>query len=178
MTIEEIFSNLRAHMLEGTMMHDKMASAYSFLNLRGYHKNQIHHYLEEIESYRNLQDFYLDLYHKLIPEKKIEEKQIFSTSWYKYTREDVDVNTKRSAIKDLMQKWINWEKETKKLYETSYKQLFELGEMRAAAKLMELINDVSEELIEANNIYINLETVNYDIVYIIDKQDVGDDKDD
>ena len=176
MTVEEIFSNLRAHMFEGTMMHDKMASAYSFLNLRGYHKNQIHHYLEEVKSYRELQDFYLDLYHKLIPEKKIEEKQIFSSTWYKYLREDVDTNTKRSSVKDLMQKWINWERETKTLYETSYKQLIELGEIRAAAKLLDLVKDVSDELIEASNLYINLETVNYDIVYIIEQQDEEDEE--
>jgi len=29
---------------------------------------------------------------------------------------DVDVNTKRNAVKDLMDKWVKWERDTKKLY--------------------------------------------------------------
>ena len=41
---------------------------------------------------------------------------IIPDSWYKYTSMDVDASTKRNAIKDLTEKWINWERETKTLY--------------------------------------------------------------
>jgi len=34
---------------------------------------------------------------------------------------EVDTNTKRSAVKDSMKKWVDWEKETKVLLEASYK---------------------------------------------------------
>jgi hypothetical protein len=36
--------------------------------------------------------------------------------WHKYTTMDVDTNTKRNSIKDLMTKWVEWERSTKKLY--------------------------------------------------------------
>ena len=35
-SVEDIFANLSAHMIEGLMIHDQMASYYKFLNLRSY----------------------------------------------------------------------------------------------------------------------------------------------
>jgi len=29
---------------------------------------------------------------------------------------DVDISTKRSAVKEMMGKWVKWEQDTKKLY--------------------------------------------------------------
>ena len=44
MTIEEIFSELAAHAIEGMMVHDQMMSYYCFLNLKTYAKCHEDHY--------------------------------------------------------------------------------------------------------------------------------------
>ena len=46
MAIEEIFSQISAHFVNGIAMHNDMASLFLFLNLEGYHKCQEYHYYE------------------------------------------------------------------------------------------------------------------------------------
>ena len=170
MTIEEIFSNILTHMAKGLLIHNQMASLYGFLNLCGYQKCQEYHYYEESRNDRNLQNFFLTHYNKMIHENTVEQPEVIPNNWYKFTKMEVDANNKRSAVKDIMKKWVEWEKETKTLLELSYKQLYELGEIDCAIKIASLIKDVSKELAGAQEMYINLESMGYDIVYIIDWQ--------
>ena len=170
MTIEEIFSNISTHMAKGLLIHSQLASLYGFLNLRGYQRCHEYHYYEETHSYRRLQNFFLKYCNKLIHENNVEQPNIIPANWYKFTKMEVDTNTKRSAVKDSMKKWVDWEKETKVLLEVSYKQLYELGEINCAIKIAKCIEDVSHELADAQEKQIHLESMGYDIVYIIDWQ--------
>lgn len=170
MTIEEIFSNISTHMAKGLLIHNQIASLYGFLNLKGYQKCHEYHYYEETCNYRYLQNFFLSHCNKMIHENSIEQPDIIPNNWYKFTKKEVDVNNKRSAVKDLMKKWVEWEKETKTLLESSYKQLYELNEISCAIEIMYFIKDVDKELADAQETYINLESMGYDIVYIIDRQ--------
>jgi negative regulator of replication initiation len=116
MTIEEIFTKLASHMKEGLEYHDLFAQAYHFIGLRGYAVSQEHHFLEESQSYKLLLRYYAKHYHKLIILENFDKPKIIPETWYKYTTMAVDTNTKRNAVKDLMTKWIDWERSTKKLY--------------------------------------------------------------
>ena len=109
MTIEEIFSNIITHMKIGVALHNQFAIIFSFLNLNGYKKCHEYHYYEESCNYRNIQNFYIDTYNKIIPFTEVKEIDDIPTNWYRHVRADVDTNTKRSAIKDVMTKWISWE---------------------------------------------------------------------
>lgn len=170
MTIEEVFSHLSAHMVKGLMIHDQLAAAYDFLNLCGYKKCHEYHYFMESCSYRCLQHYYIKHYHKLIPETSINNPQIIPSNWFKYAKSDVDTNTKRSAIRDLMKKWVDWEIEAKSLLEQSYKELYDQGEIGAALKIGCFLKDTSEELARAQEEQNNLESMGYDIVFIIEAQ--------
>lgn len=170
MTVEEIFSHISAHMIKGLMIHDQLSSGYGFLNLCGYKKCHEYHYFEESYNYRCLQDYYLEHYNKLIPEEKIENPNIIPANWYKYARIDVDANTKRAAVKDMMKKWVTWEQETKMLLETSYKALYDMGEISAARKIGHFLDDVNEELSWAESKHISLENTGYEIGSIIGQQ--------
>lgn len=79
----------------------------------------------------------------------------------------VDANTKRTAVKDMMTKWIQWEKDTKQLYSEMHQELCTLGEVAAALKIDCFLKDVDDELVHAEKKYIKLETINYDINTII-----------
>ncbi len=171
MTIEEIFIKLASHMVEGIMVHDEMANAYDFLGLEGFAKCHDHHHFEETCNYRCLVHYYSTHYHKLLKIDTQVRQTIIPEGWYKYTTMDVDVGTKRTAVKDLMKKWIDWEHDTKKLYQEMRQELYNLGEVASALKIDCFIKDVDDELIHAEKKYIKLEGTGYDSQYIIEQSE-------
>lgn len=167
MTIEEIFNKLASHMVEGIMVHDEMANAYDFLGLYGFSKCHDYHHLEETCAYRCLSHYYSIHYHKLLKVDTQVRQTIIPESWYKYTTMAVDTNTKRQAVKDMMNKWVAWERDTKKLYQEMRQELYNLGEVAAASEIDCFIADVDDELVHAEKKLIKLETIGYDIGTII-----------
>ena len=83
----------------------------------------------------------------------------------------MDNSTKKGTIKDLMNKWVEWEKSTKQLYQEMRQELTTMGEIAAAIRLDEYICDVSSELHNAEKMLLRLEAINYDLVAIMDLQD-------
>ena len=176
MTVEEIFQKLANHMAEGVMFHDMVSKIYEFLNLYGFSKEHEYHHVEEDRGYRKLIHYYSTRFLKLIDVGEVPAQKLIPETWYKYTALAMDTNTKRQTIKELVGKWVNWEKETKKLYEEMYQELTNLREIAAAAYLQKYIEDVDEELKHAIKEQIKYETINYDIVMIIDWQEEIEDK--
>lgn len=171
MTVEEVFNKIAAHMIEGIMYHDDMAKAYDFLGLYGFAKCHDYHHFEEEIGYRKLSHYYATHYFKLISLGEIPQPKIIPESWYKYTTMAVDSGTKRNAVKELMEKWVKWEKETKKLYEECFQELTNLREVAAASYIKKYLCDVDEELEHAQKKLIKLETIGYDIGTIISWQE-------
>lgn len=170
MNIDEIFSAIGIHMLEGIAYHDAFQKAYDFLGLYGFSRQQAHQYIEESDGYLDLQHYYTSHYHKLLLITQISFPDIIPDTWFKRTTMDVDTSTIKSSIRDLMKKWIEWEKSTKKLYQEMRLELQSIGEIAAALELDNYILDVSDELKHAEKQFIKLETINYDLPTIIDWQ--------
>lgn len=171
MTVEEIFNKLVSHMVEGIMIHDEMANAYDFLGLYGFAKLHDHHHVEETCNYRRLAHYFSTHYHKLLKVDTQVRQTIIPDTWYKYTTMAVDANTKRTAVKDLMTKWVGWEQDTKKLYQDMYVELHNLGEIAAAEEIKCYILCVSDELKYAEKKMIKLATIDYNINTIIGWQE-------
>ena len=66
--------------------------------------------------------------------------------------------------------WADWEKKTKKLYEESYKELMDIGEVASALFVKELICDVDCELKKVERYQLNKSATNYDMIIIIEEQ--------
>ena len=171
MTIEEVFAQICNHMREGIQFHDEIDQAFQFLGLWGYAKRQREHYYEENKTYKKFQHYYMSHYFKLISAGEENRKELIPASWYKYSASAVDIGTKRSAIKELYGKWIEWEKDTKKLYEEMYLELTNLREIAAAIQVEKLIKDVDDELHKAQKELLDLEAIGFDLTLIIDWQD-------
>ena len=166
MNIEEIFTKLLEHMMKGVRFHEQATIYFDFLTLPGYKKCQKYHYYEELTNYRKLYDYYLDTYKKLL-KLSPQEYELINNNMYKYSREEIDTNNKRTAIREIMRKWISWETETKELLEECY---HEITSAAASIKILELLKEVEQELNDATNKYIQLETVDYDIIMIEEEQ--------
>lgn len=171
MSAEEVFSGIAAHMAKGLMFHSQMADCFLFLGLRGFEKEQECHYLDESLSYRKLNRYYTEHYNRLVPEAAVENPGVIPAGWYKYSRQDVDGSTKRNTVRDGFSKWVQWESETKTLYEKATKDLLSEGDIAGALKTGSLVRDVSAELARAEEEQLSLEATGYDLSAIIEMQD-------
>lgn len=170
MAIEEIFDKIFTHMNNGIAFHNEVSKAYSFLGLFGYAHCHTYHAMEEFKEYIRLSYFCNDYYHKMNRAEVIIPPDIVPDSWYKYTMREVDNGTRKNAIRELSEKWVAWEKETKKLYQAAHKELEELGEIAAVIEIDKYIEDVSKELAYAEKELLQLETVGYDMSFIMKRQ--------
>ena len=170
MTAQEIFSGLSQHMIKGIMTHEQFANYYDFLGLEGYRKCHEYHYLCETAQHRKLNRYYASRYNKLIEEKRVDDPNIIPSSWFKYTRQDVDPTTKSNAVKSGLEAWEKWETDTKALYERMYVEAFGLGEIACAEFIKGLICDVDCELKEVQKYRLDKITTQYSVADIVHEQ--------
>jgi hypothetical protein len=71
----------------------------------------------------------------------------------------------------MVKKWVEWEQETKQLLSNSYKEFYDNGEIYASTEILRLLNEVSKELFQAQELQINLESHGYDLSVIIPEQE-------
>lgn len=166
METKETFAKLKSHILEGMVFHDEMSRYFDFLGMDGQKKCHEHHYEEETKNYRTLCSFYMKHYNQLIPTEPMSQPDVIPQNWFNYERKDVDISTKRNAVKTAYNKWIAWESETKSFYEDMYAELMDNAEISSALFIEYFISDVSEELAEAKVRQLKLESVGYELTYI------------
>lgn len=171
MTVEEIFSQVSKHMIEGIMIHSQMADYYNFLGLKGYSKCHEYHFLNENCNFRKLSWYYLKHFNKLMPELPNDNPNVIPSAWFKYLRQDVDASTRKTAIQGGIEKWVGWEHNTKVFYQNMYKELLNLNEVAAAKELEKYISDVDNELAYAKQRHLEDKAIDFDIFDIIAKQE-------
>lgn len=176
MTVEDIYAEIAAHMIKGMMIHEQFANYYDFLGLDGYKRCHEYHYLDETCAYRGLCRYFINHHNKLIPYRDVENPNIIPTAWFSHVRRDADAGTKKNAVRTGLTKWVEWERDTKKLYEHMFKELMDIDEVASAMKIKELICDVDCELKKAERYMLNKEAVGYDISVIIGEQREKHDK--
>lgn len=171
MTAEEIFAKVSQHLVQGLMIHSEMSDYYNFLGLEGYSKCHLYHYYKESIGYKELNDFFIKNYNKIIPESKNENPPIIPQAWYQYNRQQVDNATRKNSIQTGITKWINWEAETKNLLQQMYQELMAINDVAGAMKIKEMLKDTAEEHATAYQKMIELKAMDYDMGVIMDKQD-------
>lgn len=176
MTAEEVYSKIASHMIKGMMAHDQLANYYDFLGLKGYKRCHEYHFMCETVAYRSINRYFINHHNKMVEQEQVSDPELIPSSWYKYTRHDVDINTKRNAVKVGLDKWVAWEKETKTLYEEMYKELVDINEIALAFKVKELVCDVDHELKTAERELLDIKATDYDMSYIVSEQSYMHDK--
>lgn len=171
MNIEEIFSAIDQHIQTGIKVHQDLMDIYGFLSLEGYQKCQEYHYLSELKERIRIRQYYLRHYGKLINDSAYEKKEVIPQSWYKYNTEDVDNNTRKSAVREAIKGWVDWEQKTKQFWSEIHRELDALNEIATMTFIEHFITDVSNELVEAQEIMRLLEMIGYDVTEIRRDQD-------
>ena len=173
MSIDEIFSKMSAHMVKGMMVHEQLMNSYLFLGLKGYAACHEYHYLEETKGHLELLKYCTDHYSSLIKETfdRSDVPEIIPTSWFNFTQDTVDSNTRKQAMKAALDEWITWEQETKSLYEDIYAELLSKNEIPFAEFVKSYILDVEEEIVYAKNEKLAKSSMDFDIVSILEEQE-------
>ena len=174
--MEEIFSKLSAHFIKGMMVHDQMSRYYDFLGLKGYKRCHEHQFYEDAKIFRRINRYYINHHSKLVPEMRVEDPALIPESWYNYSREDVDPQTKRNSVESGINKWVEWERTTKRELESAIKTLQDNGFIEDAMWLRNILKKVSYELKKAERHLIELKGVSFDLIYITEEQEKVHDK--
>lgn len=173
MTIEEIGSVVAQRLLQGSMNHQEFINYYNFLGLEGYKLCHEYHFIEQTFGYLDFVEYYITMYNKLVPTFSIESLSsitILPDNWYNYTREDMDINTRRNAIKNGLQKYVHWEKDTKRFLEDMTIRAIEINEIGFAEKLKQHIKEVDKEIKKAEKELLEIRSTDYDLPTVISKQ--------
>ena len=171
MTIDESLEVISNRMVGGVMLHSQLFNYFNFLGFKGYAECQKYHYFDETKHYVDLCDYSVKHCNKLIPERNIENNNIIPTDWYMFTRFDVDVNIRKSSVKTGIEKWVQWERETKRMLEQHYQNLINLNEVAIAKKVAEILKHVDDELANAEMKMLRLKAIDYDILEIMAEQE-------
>lgn len=171
MKTAEIFGKIISHQVEGMMLHDQMATAFDFLALPGFKHMHEYRYEEESAEMRRVVGYFINHFNMLPDEGHPQDPHVVPKSWAGYTRQQVSMDTRRKAVRDLVEHWVRWERETKSCYQKAYTELMECGEVAAGQFVKKLICDVDDELAKAEEMNLRLEGVMYDMPTIEQMQD-------
>lgn len=169
MTANETFSKISSHLIEGMMLHDKMADYYDFIGLMGFKRIHEYRFLKDAAELRGVHRYFINHFNMLVPDKAVSQDWSIPMSWMEHVREDVGTETKRNAVISGMEKWKLWEHDTKRLYEQCYVELCDINEVAAACKVKELVSDADMTSKCADRLYIKLKGMDYDMptIYIL-----------
>lgn len=170
MTSNEIYSAIANQMIKGIMLHSELADYYKFLGLDGYSKCHEYYYYKESKCYKKFCNYVISHSNKLIPDTRLDYNSIIPENWYNYSRDEVDTATKQGAIKFALTSWVDWETQTKELYQQMYKELMNIDEIASAMYISKLVCEVDEELSKAIKYHINKKAMNYSLTDIVSEQ--------
>ena len=164
------YDNIGKTMVKGLMIHDQLTQYFAFLGFYGYSKFHEHQYIEESRRYQKFCLDYTKKYGKLIYMDKIDNPEVIPQTWYNYSTDDVNTQTKIQSIKNGFETWVNWEKEVIDILKVEYGKAFEDDDIYAMNVIMDILVDVMDEWENAKEKLRNLEVTDYDMTEIINCQ--------
>ncbi len=175
MPIEEICKLIAQKLLQGCMNHQEFSNYYNFIGLQGYKLAHEYHFFEQMIHYRDFITYYIQHENRIIPEFSTESLvsssfSIIPNNWYGYLREDVDLTTRRNAVKSGLEKYIRWEKQVKAFLEQMYSQALNQRYITLLFEIKKYICLVDEEIKEAQKTYLQIKATDYDLPTIVSKQ--------
>ena len=155
--------------LDGVMFHEQMMLYYNFLGLNGYSICHKYHYLSELNSYNSVLEYYINKYNKLIVVKPNTDTDIIPSSWYKFTKSDVEVSNIRSGVKTGLTKWLEWESGTLEVLKEVYIDVCK-EDITFGVLLQVLMSDVEDEIKAINESTIRNKATDYDVILMMSEQ--------
>lgn len=169
---DEVFETIIEHMTKGVKFHDKMMDLYGFLGLHGFKKMHEYQYYSECMERRKAKCYVLEHMNLLVADTCDEDGLNFMpANWYNYTRHDITPEARQQYVAPSFQGYKQWEEETKELLSYCANELMYMGKMAEFNEVMEMVEDVEKELNTLEELILKLQSVGFDMQYIMDMQD-------
>lgn len=166
----DILTELKARSIEGVMFHDKMREYFLYLGLHGYAAMHSFHETEERLGAEKLTDYFMAQNGSLIPDKALTAPDVIPAQWYRMRRQDTDAQWRRRAIRDGMTAWRDWEKGTAVFLKDIIFRLASENETTYSRIAEQKLSDVESEIAGVEEIIFDLESIEYSLPIIIEKQ--------
>ena len=166
----DILTELKARSIEGVMFHDKMREYFLYLGLHGYAAMHSFHETEERLGAEKLTDYFMAQNGSLIPDKALTAPDVIPAQWYRMRRQDTDAQWRRRAIRDGMTAWRDWEKGTAVFLKDIIFRLASENETTYSRIAEQKLSDVESEIAGVEEIIFDLESIEYNLPIIIEKQ--------
>ena len=170
MTLHEIYTALANRMVGAMMIHSQLVEIFSFVDLLPDMRKQESQLQEETHGYSELNKYYIQNHHNILVADNPPQIDLLNISVFKKSNEELTHEDKSKIIQYGMNEWINWEKDSKVLYEDSYRNMIDISEIASADFIMRFVNDVSRELKDAETLFRVRDGINWDLPTIYDKQ--------
>lgn len=162
---KEIFKKITERQIKGTMFHSNLADYYSFLHLDIFKDYQSKQFLKECKNLRRIKEYFIYRYNSILltNDEDLSVDNITPKEWEAKTSLDVDEASLKILLKQSLEQYLKWEKETKEMYEEYAHQLLEDKKHKDYYFISKIIADVTEEVESIENIMIYLQGLGYDI---------------
>lgn len=170
MTVHEIFTTLNNRMVGAMMMYTQLTQLFTFIDLLSDARRQEQQLQEESHGMIELNKYYAQHYHLLSVADNPPQIDILNLGLCKKSAKELSPKDKVYLIQYGMKEWIEWERQSKVMYEDAYNSLVELSEVAAAEFIMRYVRDVDQELKDAEMLYKVRDGIGWDSPTIYDKQ--------
>lgn len=170
MTTHNIFTKLANRMVGAMMVHTQLTELFNFIDLESDAKRQKKQLHEETDGLLKLEKYAAQHHHILITSDNPPQVDILNLGMLKQPNDELSPDNKIYLIQYAMKEWIEWEKESKIIYEDAYRNLVDLSEIAAAEFVLRYVRDVDKELRDAELLYRVRDAIDWDLATIYDKQ--------
>lgn len=168
----EVYETIISHLTKGVMFHDRMMDLFGFLGLYGFKKMHEYQMYSENMERRKAKCYVLEHMGMLIKDMPDESGLNFiPANWYQQTRHDLRPEEKEQYLHIAFEAYKQWEDETKELLSYCANELMYMGQMAEFKEVMEMVEEVEKELHHLKDLTLKLQSVQYDMKYILEMQD-------
>lgn len=169
MTAHEIFTMLSNRMVGAMMIHTQLAELFIFVDLAIDAKRQKARLHEETNGLLKLEKYFAQHHHSLITADDPPTINILNVNMLQQVNDKLSPDDKIYLIQYGMKEWIEWEKNTKIIYEDAYHNLIDMSEIAAADFVLRYVKDVDDELKDVELLYRIRDAIDWDLPTIYNK---------
>ena len=170
MTTHNVFTKLANRMVGAMMIHTQLTELFNFIDLKSDAKRQKKQLHEESDGLLKLEKYVAQHHHMLITSNNPPQVDILNIGILKQHNDELSPDNKIYLIQYAMKEWIEWEKESKIMYEDAYRNLVDMSEIATADFVLQYVRDVDKELRDAELLYRVRDAIDWDLATIYDKQ--------
>ena len=165
--VKQVLQDVYNHQMDGIVYHSSLVDMYDFLHLKGmrkWQKNQLKH---EMKCAQKIQHHFIKHHHMLLKPYVTEKpKSAIPDSWYSVDSMDLSASDIIKEAKKSLGYLIEWEEGTCEFLRKQAMILMEHDAFDEYLLVKEMMSHVAAEKHYIESLMMELESVNYDPVYL------------